>query len=241
MSLHATERQIERQWLEIGGTVEASEIYPTLLSKSESEYEVEISTEDEADEEEGRYDGCPQDVPGEIEEQAELEAEQEFHHEALEAAKSFLRGIAPATSILREDFEEREQKVLEEAAKLSGIDVPWDAAEAASIQAEEEARIHKLEAEKKVAAEYLETANAMIAAGGILPAFPTLSAWELTYNLRQQIDNIVTGEMEKQLRSGKPRNEVAAHFPGFGGQLGNLIGKLRAQGVLPPNVKGVAA
>ncbi len=235
MGLYATE--VVRQWLDVTGGVEASELFPALLSKSESIYEVEISTEDDA--RPGKYDGYEQDVPEEIKEQAELEAEQEFHHEALEAAKSFLRGIAPATSILREDFEEREQKVLEEAAKLSGIDVPWDAAEAASIQAEEEARIRKLEAEKKVAAEYLETASAMIASGGILPAFPR----ELTYNfrLRQQIDNIVTGEMEKQLRSGKPRNEVAAHFPGFGGQLGNLVGKLRAQGVLPPNVKGVAA
>jgi hypothetical protein len=236
MSLYATE--VVRQWLDIGGTVEASELFPTLLSKSESEYEVEISTEDDATP--GKYDGCEQDVPGEIQEQAELEAEQEFHGEALEAAKSFLQGVAPATSILRGDFDEREQKVLEEAAKLLGVEVPWDAAEAASIQAEEEARIRKLEAEKKVAAEYLETANAMIAAGGILPAFPTLT-WELTYNLRQQLDNIVTGEMEKQLRAGKPRNEVAARFPGFGGQLGNVVGKLRAQGVLPPNVKREAA
>src|SRR5260370_4395019 len=171
MGLYATE--VVRQWLDVTGGVEASELFPALLSKSESIYEVEISTEDDA--RPGKYDGYEQDVPEEIKEQAELEAEQEFHHEALDAAKSFLRGIAPATSILREDFEEREQKELEEAAKLSGIDVPWDVAESASIQAEEEARIRKLEAEKKVGAEDLEQANAMIPWGGSLPAYPHLS------------------------------------------------------------------
>lgn len=231
MSLHATE--VQRQWLEVLGDVEASELFPTLLSGSKSIHEVEIDTEDEATP--GKYDGFEQDVPKEIREQAESDAEVKFHGEAMEAAKSFLQGIAPAESILREDFEEREQKVLEEAAKLLGIEVPWDATEAARVQAEEDARIRKLEADKKLAADYLETVNATIAAGGILPAFPALpflGEWEL----RQQIDKIITGEMEKQLRSGKPRNEVAARFPGFRGQLGNLIGELRAQGILPPKV-----
>jgi hypothetical protein len=232
MSLYATEVQMVRQWLDIGGAVEASELYPTLLSKSESEYEVEIDTEEGTEEEPGKYDGCSQDVPGEIQEEAELEAEQEFHGEALEAARSFLHGIAPATSILREDFEEREQKVLEEAARLLGVEVPWDVAEAARIQAEEDTRIRKLEAEKKVAADYLETVNAAIAAGGNLPAFPAVGV-KLEYDLRHQVNKIVTSEMENQLRLGKPRNEVAARFPGFMGQLGNLIGELRAQGVLP--------
>lgn len=238
MSLRATE--VQRQWLEILGDVGASEIFPRLLSDSESIYEVEISTEDEAMP--GRYDGFDQDVPEEIQEQAESEAEAEFHDEALQAAKSFLQGIAPAESILREDFEERERKVLEEAAKLLGVEVPWDAAEAASIQAEEQARIRKLEDDKKAAAEYLETVNATIAAGGTLPPLPALG-WNLDYDLHQRLDKIVMSEMEKQLRSGKPRNEVAARFPGsrFGGQLSNVIGKLRAEGVLPPKVEKAAA
>lgn len=237
MALHA--EQVVRQWVEVLGEVEASELFPALLPNSKSVYEVEIDTED--DPTPGKYDGFDQDVPDEIQEQAELEAEQEFHGEALEAAKSFLQGMAPAISILREDFEEREQEVLEEAAKLLGIDMPWDAAEAARVQAEEEARIRKLEDDKLMAASYLETVNATIAAGGILPAFPAIDEWNLRYHLHHQVDTVVMSEMEKQLRSGKPRDEVAAHFPGFGGQLGAVVGNLRAQGILPPRVKRAAA
>jgi hypothetical protein len=241
MSLYATERQMERQWLEVGGGVGASELFPTLLLNSKSVHEVDISTEEEdgTEESEGRYDGYSQHVPEDIQEQAELDAEQEFHGEALEAAKSFLQGIAPATSILREDFEEREQKVLEEAAKLLGIDVPWDAEEAARVQAEEDARIRKLEADKKAAADYLEAVNAAIATGDILPAFSDAHAYD--YDLRQRLNKIVTSEMEKQLWSGKSRNEVAARFPGFEGPLGHVIGELRAKGVLPPKPPKAAA
>jgi hypothetical protein len=96
------------------------------------------------------------------------------------------------------------------------------------------------DADERVLASYLEALNAAIAAGEIVPRFPDGNG-RYTYAIRAPFYKIVMTEMEKELRSGKSRDEVAARFPGFIGPLRDVIGDLRAQGVLPPGVKRAAA
>lgn len=170
MALEVVERQITETWYELCGDLEACEIFPTLLSDSESRKEVEENISTEHERGEGEYDGCPgqeDEMPDEIDEFTES-AIAEFRDEALAAAKTKLTALKPGQTLLRCDFEDAEQTILDEAAKELGITDPWDKAEAAQL-AEEEARRQQMREEEerrqKETPEVLEKARSLFNAG----------------------------------------------------------------------------
>jgi hypothetical protein len=137
MSLQVTERQQVEQWYELSGYIKACEVFPKLLPNSESVAEVEDDIESEHEFNEGRYDGCPQGPEAMQDEFDKFtkSALSEFHDEALTAAKDLLMALKATETLLHKDFEDKEEEILEEAAKALGIALPWDPAEAAQIAA----------------------------------------------------------------------------------------------------------
>jgi hypothetical protein len=125
MSLCVTERQQTEQWYELSGCLEASELFPKLLAGSNDVLEVEDVIETPHDTDSGRYDGFEQDQCEMEDEVAEFTqtAIAQFHDSALAAAKALL--ATPGQTLVHRDFEEIEEKVLEEAAMSLGIAIPW--------------------------------------------------------------------------------------------------------------------
>jgi len=206
MSLSVTERQITETWYELGGDLEARELFPNLLPNSESVKEVEENISTEHEEGEGKYDGFPSELdemPDEIEEFTES-AIAEFHDEVMTAAKARLTALQSGQTLLRGDFEDAEEAILNEAAKELGIPDPWDPVETAQIaayEAAEEARQKQMREEeeqrKKEAAEVLEKARTLF-------------------------------------QAGTSHATVRGMFPTHEGRIGQLVGDLRRQGVHVP-------
>ena len=174
MTLQVTERQTTTQWYELSGELEARELFPNLLPNSKSVKEVEEDIKTEAEEVEGKYDGCPQEDDAMEDENAEFTstAVAEFNPEALAAAKNRLTALKDGETLLRQNFEEAEEEVLEEAGKVLGVAVPWDPVEAAQIAAyvaaeEQRRKEEELQNElrAKGRAEVLEKARALFKAG----------------------------------------------------------------------------
>jgi len=170
MPLEVVQRQVTETWYELGGSIEARELFPTLLPNSESVMEIEgdITTEHEVAE--GKYDGSPADEAEMEDEIAEVteSAKERFAPEALTAAKAKLMELKPEATLLHSDLEEAEETAYEEAAKELGITIPWDSAEAAQIAEEEARRQQRHEEEerrKKETPEVLEKARSLFNAG----------------------------------------------------------------------------
>jgi hypothetical protein len=206
MALQVIERQTTEQWYELSGTLAASEIFPNLLSKSESiwdtaEQDEEIKTERE--QVEGKYDGCPQEDDAMEDEIAEFtkSAIAEFHDEALNAATAMLTALKPGDTLLQRDFEDTEMEILEEAAKALGIAVPFDPVEAAQMVAEQAAQEARLQQHREQE---------------VLRAKQTAEVVERARLLFQQ---------------GNSHTVVRARFPEFASAIATLVGELRRQGV----------
>ena len=170
MSFEVIERQVTETWYELQGSIEARELFPTLLPNSESVMEIEDGITTEHEVAEGKYDGCPADeceMEDEVAERKES-AIVRFAPEALVAAKAWLMALKPGDTLLRADLEEAEETAFEEAAKELGITIPWDPAEAAQL-AEQEARWKRMREEEeqrtREAPEVLEKARALFKAG----------------------------------------------------------------------------
>lgn len=206
MALSVTERQKTERWYELYGHLEARELFPKLLPNSDSvmEMDEEISTEPELVE--SGYDGCPAEHRRMANEVAKFNesAIAKFRDEALPAANAMLTGLAAGQTLLRRDFKEIEKTFLEEAAKELAISIPWDAAEAAQMAADEAAKeafrkrmLEEDERRKQEIAEVLEKARSLFMAGNSHTA-------------------------------------VRGMFPNYAGQIGGLVGELRRQGVQIP-------
>jgi hypothetical protein len=219
--LRAIERQVTTTWIEVDGEVTAAELFPNLLPESESFIEYESNTEEESDD--GRYDGCPQDVPEGCEEEATAQAEEEFHAEALAAARKYLQAHS---SILRKSLEDREVKLLEAAAADLGISVPWDVAEAAQIAADQaalEARKRAYEAQQQVFKQ-------------LLLQFREKHGIDAPCNDCNTELLVILDQAADLLRTGNAVQTVQNLFPKYKGQIANLVGPLRKRGVVIPSV-----
>lgn len=197
MPLSVTERQTTKTWYELNGDLEARELFPNLLPNSDSVIEMEEEMSTEPEEDDGRYDGCP---ASDDEMETEIDkftnsALAEFHPEALAAAKAKLTALKPGQTLLRGDFEDAEQTILDEAAKELGIPDPWDLAEAAQIAEEEARRKQRREEEErrqKETPEVLEKARSLFNAGKSHTAVR-----EMFPNHKGAIANLV-GELRSQ-------------------------------------------
>lgn len=203
MPLGVTQCSTKETWYQLWGELEACELFPKLLSSSDSWKEMEEAIETEHEIDAGPYDGCPAEkcrMENEIAKFTES-AIAEFRNEALAAAKAKLTGLEAGQTLLRHDFTAVEQTIVEAAAKELGITVPWDPAEAAQMAAaeaakESERRMREEEEEqlKKETAEVLEKARSLFMGG----------------NSHSAVRNV---------------------FPQFSGQIANLVGAMRSQGV----------
>ena len=202
MPLNVTQCSTKETWYQLGGELEACELFPKLLSNSNSWKEMEevIDTKHEIDD--GPYDGCPAEkcrMANEIAMFTES-AIAEFRGEALAAAKAILTALKAGQTLLRRDFKEIEKTLLEEAAKELAISVPWDAAEAAQLAAEETEK----EARSK--------------------------RWLEEEERRKQQTAEVLNKARALFEAGDSHTAVRALFPNYAGQIGNLVGDLRWQG-----------
>jgi hypothetical protein len=203
MALHVTERQTTDTWYELTGDLEACELFPTLLRDSESAKEVENEINSEHDTADGRYDGypAPEAMEDEVAEFTKA-AIAELHDEALAAAKTTLTtALKAGETLLHKNFEDEEEGVLEEAAEVLGVAIPWDPVEAAQVAAEQAVRQAEMQQDhERQALRAKETAEAL-------------------ENARQLF------------KTGNSHAVVRAKLPKFTTEIASLVGELRKQGV----------
>ena len=137
----------------------------------------------------------------EIAEFTESAIANEFHEEALTAARAVLVALKPEQTLYREHFEEAEQRILDEAAQTLGIACPWDPQETAEIAAEQAARLQHEHEERERA--------------------------EL--RIKQKAE--VIQKAAELFKTGASHSTVRGMFPNFSNEIGQLVGNLRNQGL----------